>query len=319
MRAVAVSAPHRAPVLAELPKPVPGQGELRVRVEYAALNPGDWQAADAVGNGPETVPLPLVVGVDFAGRVDMIGPGDNRFRVGDRVVGRVCEPGPGRGAYAEYVAVHEDSPVTLVPRRLSLRSAAALPTAGTAAAQLLDASGARNGDSLLIIGAAGGVGTFLTQLAAARGMRVVAAVRGNARLGMTALGAALTVDTSAGPETLGPAVRGAHPDGVDVLVDLVAADPTEFGVHVSLVRDGGTALSTRGAASAAGPAAEGPRVVRTDFRLAPGRDSLERLAAAVADGALRVLVDAELPLEKAPDALDRNRAGGARGKTLFAP
>lgn len=90
MRAIAVSTFGAEPALVELPKPEPGAGEVRVRIEYAALNPCDWQAARGSPDaGPAPRVFPLVVGVDFAGRVDMIGCGANRFRVGDQVFGRI--------------------------------------------------------------------------------------------------------------------------------------------------------------------------------------------------------------------------------------
>ncbi|WP_392671600.1 NADP-dependent oxidoreductase [Streptomyces sp. LN785] len=313
MRAVAVSAFRAEPALVQLPKPDPDAGEVRVRIEYAALNPCDWQLAD---EGPDAVAppvFPLVVGVDYAGRVDMIGRGDNRFRVGDCVFGRVGGTPAGGGTYCDFVSVPQDSAITLVPEGLPLRTAAALPSAGMAAAQLLETAVLRGHESLLIIGAAGGVGSYLTQLASARDLRVLAAVRGDEEHRMRALGAALTIDTTVRP--LEAAVRDACPEGVDALVDLVSATPEAFAAHAALVRDGGIAVTTRGVA---GPAALPTGVGGIDFRLEPTPVLLDVLAAGAAEGVLQVPVDIELPLEKAPQALDRNRAGGARGKTLFA-
>ncbi|MFD6280444.1 NADP-dependent oxidoreductase [Streptomyces sp. NPDC060209] len=312
MRAIAVSAFRAEPRLVELPKPDPEAGEVRVKVEYAALNPLDWQTAD--GAPGEAVPpvFPLVLGTDFAGRVDMIGSGDNTFRVGDPVFGRVTAPPLGRcGAYGEYLCVPQDSAIALVPRDMPLQAAAALPSAGTTAAQILSSTAVRSGLSLLVIGATGGVGSFLTQLAAARGIGVVAAVRGEEGRRMGALGATATVDTTSGPEALAAAVRALYPDGVDALVDLVSTDAASFAAHAALLRDGGVAVTTR---SVAAP----PGVAWSDFRLAPSAVLLDELASAVARGELDVPIDMELPLEKAPQALAQNRAGGARGKTVFA-
>ncbi|MEU1091209.1 NADP-dependent oxidoreductase [Streptomyces sp. NPDC005892] len=317
MRAVAVTALLGEPALVELPKPDPEPGEVRVRIEYAALNPRDWQRADAPAAGSSPQGLPHVLGVDFAGRVDMIGRGPSRFRVGDAVFGRVAHPLPGRGAYADYVSVHQDSPIALVPAGLSLKVAAALPTAGTAACQILAASGAGEGDSLLIVGAAGGIGSYLTQLASARGVRVLAAVRGDERRRMAILGAARTLDVSAGPESLPTAVREGCPQGVDALADLVSETPDAFAAHVALVREGGIALTTRGATGTPGNRTRHVGPPPVDFRLAPSALLLDALAAAVTSGAFVVPIDVELPLEKAPGALAQNRAGGARGKTVF--
>jgi NADPH:quinone reductase-like Zn-dependent oxidoreductase len=314
MRAIAVGAFRADPALVEIPKPEPEAGEVRVRIEYASLNPSDWQAAQgAPDDGPASRVFPMVVGVDFAGRVDMIGSGDNRFRVGDQVFGRVARPNAaGGGTYCDYVSVPQDSAITVVPPGLPLRAAAALPSAGMAAAQILEIAVLRGHESLLVIGAAGGVGSYLTQLAAARDVRVIAAVRGDERGRMTELGAAVTVDITDRP--LEAAVRESCPDGVDALVDLVSTAPDAFASHAALVRGGGIALTTRGVATGAALPAG---VTGIDFRLEPTPVLLDVLAAGAAEGVLRVPVDIELPLEKAPQALDRNRTGGARGKTVI--
>ncbi|WEH34678.1 NADP-dependent oxidoreductase [Streptomyces sp. AM 4-1-1] len=312
MRAIAVDAFRAEPVLTEVPKPDPAAGEVRVKIEYTALNPLDWQCAD--GSLESTAPhvFPLVMGVDFAGRVDMVGHGRSRFRVGDPVFGRVSRPPVGAGTYCEYVCVPQDSVITLVPDGLPLPVAAALPSAGMTAAQILDSVSVACGESLLVIGAAGGVGSCLTQLASAHGIRVLAAVRGDERHRMTALGAAVTIDTTSVP--LEEGVRNAFPDGVEALVDLVTTDAEAFAAHAGLVHDGGVAVSTRGAAERAETS---PCVAAVDFVLDPAPDLLDVLAAGAAEGALTVPIETELPLEKAPQALDRNRAGGARGKTVF--
>ncbi|AVZ74197.1 NADP-dependent oxidoreductase [Streptomyces lunaelactis] len=312
MRAVAVKAFRADPELIQLPKPEPGRGEVLVKVEYAALNPFDWRAADGVLEGRVPHVFPLVMGTDFAGRVDVVGPGDNRFRVGDAVFGQAGRPPVGTGTYAEYVTMPQDAAIAFVPDGLPLRTAALLPTAGMSAAQILEAAGVRAGQSLLVVGAAGGVGSYLTQLAAAGGVRVLAAVRGDEQRRMSALGAAVTVDTTA--QDLAAAVRDACPDGLDGLVDVVSADAGSFAANAALVRSGGRALTTR---SVLDPARLPAGVEGVDFHLRASSALLDTLAAAALDGSLKAPVDAELPLEKAPDALAQSRAGGARGKTVF--
>ncbi|WP_326740674.1 NADP-dependent oxidoreductase [Streptomyces sp. NBC_01022] len=312
MRAIAVSTFRSDPTLVVVPKPDPGPGEVRVRVEYASVNPHDWQFADGALDGLAPQVFPLVVGVDYAGRVDMIGSGDNRFRVGDHVFGRSGGPAAGAGTYCDYVCVPQDSAIALVPRGLESRVAAALPSAGMAAAQILEAVALRGHESLLVIGAAGGVGSCLTQLARARDVRVIAAVRGDERSRMGSLGAAATIDVTEGPAA--EAIRAACPDGVDALADLASATPEAFAAHAEALRPGGIALSTRSVAAGA-PLPD--RVRGVDFRLDPSPVLLDVLAAGAAEGILRVPIDIELPLEKAPQALDRNRTGGARGKTVI--
>ncbi|WP_329400362.1 NADP-dependent oxidoreductase [Streptomyces melanogenes] len=309
MRAVAVQAFGATPEVVHVPKPTPGPGEVLVKIDYAALNPFDWQVADGLLDGRAPHLFPLVLGLDFAGRVDVVGPGENRFVVGDAVYGQAGRPPVGTGTYAEYVTMPHDSTIAGVPDGLTLRAAAALPTAGMTALQILRTGVALEpGDSLLLVGAAGGVGSALTQLAAARDLRVVAVVRGDERERMRALGAVLAIDST--EESVREACGRAVPGGVDAVVDLVSADPESFHAYASLMRPGGAALSTRGAA----PPGKG-----VNFHLTATGALLDTLAAAALAGEVHLPVDAEYPLEKAPEALERNRVGGARGKTLFVP
>ncbi|MGP9019905.1 NADP-dependent oxidoreductase [Streptomyces sp. BR1] len=305
MRAVAVQTFRAEPELVQLPKPEPGPGEVLIKIDYAALNPFDWQVADGLLDGRVPHVFPLVLGLDFAGRVDVVGPGENRFVVGDAVYGQAGRPPVGTGTYAEYVTMPHDTTIAGVPDGLALRAAAALPTSGMTALEILRTTTPLDaGATMLIVGAAGGVGSALTQLAAARDIRVVAAVRGDERERMRALGAAVSVDTTE------QSVREACTGGVDMLVDLVSVDAESFGAYAGLVRSGGTALSTRGAA------APGQGV---NFQLTATGALLDALAEAALAGEVHVPVEAEYPLEKAPEALARNRSGGARGKTLLVP
>ncbi|MFG2498431.1 zinc-binding alcohol dehydrogenase family protein [Streptomyces sp. NPDC048441] len=316
MRAVAVRAFKAEPELVEVPDPVPGPGEVLVRVDYAALNPFDWQAADGLLEGKAPHVFPLVMGMDFAGRVDAVGSDVERFRIGDPVFGQASRPPVGTGSFAEYVTMPQDSVISAVPPGLSMENAAVLPTAGMTAAQILQTAAIRECESLLVIGATGGVGTVLTQLAAARDVRVLAAVRGAEKHRMGALGAAVTIDTTSAD--LAAAVRFEYAEGVDALVDLVSADPESFAAGAALVRDGGVALTTRFAADPAQTSSSSPDGVEViDFELDASSELLDILATAAAKGALDPLIDAEVPLERAPRAIAKNRAGGARGKTVF--
>lgn len=319
MRAVAVREFKAEPELLEVPDPVPGPGEVLVRVDYAALNPFDWQVADGLLEGTVPHVFPLVMGMDFAGRVDAVGAGTDRFRIGDAVFGQASRPPVGAGSFAEYVTMPQDSVISAVPADLSLESAAVLPTSGMTAVQILQTAAIRECESLLVIGATGGVGTALTQLAADRGMRVLAAVRGEEKHRMGALGAAVTIDTTSAD--LAAAVRFEYAEGVDALIDLVSAGPESFAAGAALVRDGGVALTTcfatDPAQTTADPAQTPDGVGVLSFELDAGSELLDILATAAAKGALKPLIDAEVPLEKAPRAIAKNRAGGARGKTVF--
>jgi NADPH:quinone reductase-like Zn-dependent oxidoreductase len=310
MRAVAVREFRAEPEVIDVPRPEPGPGELLVRVDTAGLNPFDWQIID--GALAEVFPhtFPLVVGMDFAGHVESAGPGVSRFSAGDAVFGQVKVVAG--GSYAEYAIVAETGAVAAVPEGLSLRAAAALPTAGSTALGILQAARVRAGESLLVVGAAGGVGSYLTQLAAANDVRVLAAVRGNEQQRMGSLGAAVVIDSTV--DKVAERVREEYPDGVDALVDLVS-DDSAFAHNAALVHNGGVALTSRQVADTEALKSAGVEGINYENGITTAQ--LAQLAAEVADGRLKVAVDAEVPLAEAPAAVRKSRSGGARGKTVI--
>lgn len=299
MRAVTVSDFGAKPQLTEQPVPEPGPGEVLVRMSAAGLNPFDWKVID--GAFPDTV-FPLVVGTDGAGTVERVGPGVTALRPGDPVFGQFGDPGRGRGSYAERAVARVDA-LAPPPRTIALSEAAAVPTAGTTALNLVD----RVGDArrLLIVGATGGVGTFATQLAAARGITVIATATADKADLMRALGAAEIVDHTAGPI----ADRLTAP--VDAVIDLVS-DTRGLRELLGVVSPGGTVLSPVFAVPEEGL----PGVDAANFRNEAGTQRLEDLAQEIDAGRIRVLIGDTVTLPQAPDALARSRTGRARGKTV---
>src|SRR5262249_13640999 len=154
-------------------------------------------------------------------------------------------PPLGHGTFAEYTSAPADSIVAKLPEAVTSVQGAALPTAGLTAQQLATAAGLSAGQQVLINGAAGGVGSFLVQLAAAAEGTVIATARPDDIDRMVRLGASEVVDYTEAP--LGDAVRFAHPDGVDVLFDLVSDGPRLADLS-QVVRTGGVVYSTVGAA-----------------------------------------------------------------------
>jgi NADPH:quinone reductase-like Zn-dependent oxidoreductase len=294
MRAVVVNKYGEAPVVAEVPTPQPGAGQVLIKLTAAGMNPmdrtlatGDWR--------PMPATFPMVLGADGAGVVGTLGEGAARFSAGDNVFGQLLiAPLASAGTYAQYVAVSEDAPLALVPDRLDLVVAAALPSAGMTALSIVeDVLGALTGKILLIVGAGGGVGSFATQFAVNAGAHVIANVREAAAARMRKYGAAETVDHTLTP--LADAVRKTHPDGIDVLLDL-ASDRDAFAALAALIRPGGTAVTTKFVADTA--ALESARVTGVNFALHdfdPGSEGrprvssqlLDRVAHAVSTGANR--------------------------------
>ena len=178
MRAIAVAKIGDRPSLMHLPEPTPGEGEVLVHLGAAGVNPVDWKIADGGFLGQMPHVFPLILGIDGAGTVEAVGPGVKRLAVKDHVFGQFFHPPVGIGTFAEHVAAPETLGISLRPRGMSVDQAAAVPTAGMTALQAIDLLGLGAGESLLILGAAGGVGSFAVQLASQRGITTLAASRG---------------------------------------------------------------------------------------------------------------------------------------------
>jgi NADPH2:quinone reductase len=296
MRAATVTEYGATPVVAEIPTPEPEQGQVLIKLRAAGMNPMDlWLASGAWKPMPAT--FPMVLGADCAGVVEQLGEGSSRYAVGDDLFGQLLIPPLGSaGTYTEYVAVSEDAPLARVPTGLDDVVAAALPTAGGAGLALVDELEPLAGKTVLIVGAGGGVGSFATQFAANAGGNVIANVRGDDAERMRGYGAKETIDRRV--VALPAGVRKAHPGGIDVLIDLVDADAAGFAALASLVRPGGTAMSTNYVADEAGLGAGG--VTGINFALQMSSELLERLAQAVIDGRIVTPPLLESPWKKCP-------------------
>ncbi|MFG2140316.1 NADP-dependent oxidoreductase [Streptomyces sp. NPDC048650] len=312
MRAVAVSAFGEQPQLVELPQPEPGPGEVLVRMAAAGLNPYDWKLADGMFGPAVPAVFPLVMGTDGAGEVLAVGTGVRRFTAGDAVFGQFQRPDRGGGSYCE-IAVADEQAIAPAARSVTYATSAAVPTAGTTAYNLVEETRVSEGRRVLIVGATGGVGTFATQLAAGRGAEVLVTARPAMAELMRNLGAAETFDHTAGP--VADQVLAAHPDGVDVLIDMTSG-PDEFVGLTRTVRDGGTAVSLIGSADADVLTEHNLRGF--NFVNRPSPQLLDILAGQIDAGRLTVLVGREVPLEEAPDAIAASRTGRAQGKTVIA-
>jgi len=315
MRAVAVRAAGDTPELMELAKPPAAAGEVLVRLMAAAVNPMDWQIAGGLFEGRMPHTFPLILGVDGVGQVEATGDGVRGLAAGDIVHGQFFGATVGRGTFAEFVSVAEDTEygaIQRVPDGIPAEIAAALPTAGMTALGALRFAGLQAGQVILILGATGGVGSLATQLAAAAGACVIATARPSAAGWIRELGASETADYTAGD--LVQRVRTAHPGGVDVLLDLVGGQDS-FAAAASLVKDGGVAVSVAFGASPQLLASERIRV--TNYMMRDKTGLLAQITAQAAAGRIKVPVQREVPLAQVPGVLAENRAGGARGKTVI--
>jgi NADPH:quinone reductase-like Zn-dependent oxidoreductase len=208
--------------LTDLPRPVPGRGEVLVRVAASGVNPLDTKIRAGAADHAR-VAVPAVLGIDLAGTVVELGPGTNdRFDVGDEVYGMAGGVGPHQGSLAQYAAVDADL-LAHKPGRLTMAEAAALPLAIiTAWEGLVDRAGVQAGDLVLVHGGGGGVGNVAVQLAKARGAVVFATEVGAGLDTVRSLGAEPIDARAVAPEMYLETATGGR--GFDVVFDTRGGD-----------------------------------------------------------------------------------------------
>jgi NADPH:quinone reductase-like Zn-dependent oxidoreductase len=245
--------------LREVPEPHAGPGEVRVRVAAAGLNPMDWGIAarpEAAARFGITVPAGF--GSDFAGVVDEAGAGTAGFAAGDRVYGGAL----GRAA-ADFVVVKVPGALFHTPDGISDEVASTLPVAGFTAAAAVAAIGLRPGDTVLIGGAAGGVGVFAVQLAKLAGATVI----GTASEGTFEFLRQLGAEPVAYGPGLADRVRALAPAGVTAATDLFGTETAEAALALGVPPE----RSPRSPRAPTLPAAYDPPAPPTRGRM-PGAD-----------------------------------------------
>jgi NADPH:quinone reductase-like Zn-dependent oxidoreductase len=303
MKAVAVETFDTAPIVRDdLAEPKPTGKSILVRVHAASVNPVD--NAIAVGMLKETVEhdFPVILGRDYAGTVEHVGTEVSDYAPGDEVYGfvPVANPTVHDGSWAELITVLPPMSIAPKPSSVDFATAGAAPISAIAALIAIDALKISEGDTVLIVGATGGIGSVAVQLAAQAGATVVAPAFVEDADYLSDLGAAELPDRNADIITT---VREAHPHGVDALLDLVSHAPGAFD---AVLGDGARVASTNDAAG------EGPG--RTNVLAAPTPENLHRLAELLEAGTLKVHIDQTFDIDHAADALQTLASGRVRGK-----
>ncbi len=273
----------------DLPEPAVGDDELLVRVHASSVNPVDmWIAAGALAEMADHE-FPVVLGRDYAGVVEQAGSGVSRFAVGDEVYGYVPHVNPAvrDGAWAELITVPEGGHVAAKPVGLDFTQAGAAALVGITAMLVFDALALQSGETVLVVGATGGVGSLFVQLAADTGAHVIAPALPEDHDFLKGLGVHELVDRE---DDVSYLVREAHPDGIDAILDCAGGSADE-----SLLREGGRIASPTGAAG------EGPG--RFNVMASPSPENLELLAGLLDAGTLRVPIQRTYALEQAGEAL----------------
>jgi len=304
--------------LSDIPTPTPGPNEILVNVRAAALNPVDWHLVRGV-----PFPVRMMVGGllrpkgtrgvagDFAGTVAAVGSNTTEFAVGDPVFGHSEKA----GALAEYLAVPADK-VARKPERLTFEQAAAVPLAAMTALQILRKANVHSGHRVLLVGAAGGIGTFGVQLARATGAHVTGVQSTSACDLVRSLGADRVIDYTKEDFTAGEA-------RYDIVFDNVSTRALRDVLRV--ITPGGTLIPNGGGSPDHNVLAGFIRLLVTKPFVSqkimmgvtrPNRADLQTLADMIQAGSLTPVIDRCYPLAAAADAMRYLEAGHAHGKIV---
>ncbi|MFB6280870.1 MAG: zinc-binding alcohol dehydrogenase family protein [Haloferacaceae archaeon] len=323
MRAVRVREHGGPSVLsvAEVPRPDPGRGEVRIDVERSGVNFADIEKRR--GRYPDPPEPPYVPGIEVAGRIDAVGAGVGR-RPGERVAAIID-----RGGYAEYATAPADALIG-VPAGVGLGAAAGVPVGClTAHNALFEWGGLEPGERVLVHAAAGGVGTAAVQLAADAGATVFGTASTAEKLSLAAdLGADHAIDYTA-TDVAARIADITDGEGVDLVLDGVGGDA--FYAGLDALADCGRIVAY-GLASGDVPTVATPRLLFGNravlgYHLGHAREhapervraGLDRLTDRLAAGAVEVTVGAEYPLADAAEAHRAVEARETRGKVLLSP
>jgi NADPH:quinone reductase-like Zn-dependent oxidoreductase len=290
----------------EVERPAPGAGQVLLKVAATSFNPVDDHIR--LGVLAEAIPttLPVTPGLDVAGTVAELGEGVSGLQVGDQVIAML--PLNEHGGTAEYAVVSAGL-VTAAPRSITLTDAAALPLTGLAARQAsVELAGIKAGQTVLVIGAGGAVGSIVVQLAVQAGAKVTAVDGPQHTDRLTGYGAARVVgplDLDAGPAAVG--------GPFDVVVNHVRFGPDDLAKLTSYVADGGIVVSSAGAIPA-----DDARSVRTAaVWVGPDASHLADLVSRIDNGVLKLHIVDRRPMEDLPAIHQASANGKLPGKTVI--
>lgn len=296
--------------IAESPLPVPGDGEVLIRVHGAGLNPIDWKTRLGLGFVASQIEnsLPWTPGYDAAGEVVATADDVTTLVPGDRVMGMIGFP-VAAGAYAEYAIANAED-LAIVPEELDLMAAAGVPLAALTAWQaLFEVARLESGQKILVLAGAGGVGHFAVQFALERGAHVIATASAHNRDFLAGLGVHEVIDYHASD-------IADECYGLDVVLDLVGGDTGKRALH-TLAESGVLVTIPTNTADEVVSAAEAMGLRAHGIRVRPDAFHLDEIAELIEDGDVKVHVDRVFPLDQVSDAHNLLQAGHVRGKLVI--
>lgn len=294
----------------EMDRPEPGEGEVLVRVKSAGVNPVD--AAITRGMLKDVIPagFPAIPGWDVAGVVEERGHSARRFSVGDEVFAYARRPTIQHGTFAEYISIPE-SYLAKRPKEISMEAAGGIPLVGLTAYQsLFEVGDMKKGETVLILGASGGVGSMAIQLAKNAGAKVIGVASEKNHSYMKELGVDSEIDYR--NQHVGEAVSKITPDGVDLIFHCSRGDSLDQSKET--LKQGGRLVSITNSKPD----------VRDDIRfnyvfVEPNAVQLEHLRELIDSGEIKVHVSETYSLENAGKALKQIESLHTKGKIVITP
>lgn len=298
------------PGLRDLPRPEPGEGQIAVRVNGSSVNPIDNAIASGGLRRMAEYEFPVILGRDFAGVVEDVGDAVDAYTTGDHVFGFLAatDPKVHDGAWTELALVPTaGGHVTKKPAEVDFASAGAASVAGLTALAAINALDLKERETVLIVGAAGGVGSFAVQLAKRAGAHVIAPGFPEDEGFLVDLGADHVIPRDG---DVAAQARELESGGVAALIDTVSYSPEELEVYAAALADGGRVASPTSAAG------EGPG--RHNVSGSGDNGAIETLARLLEDGALRVPIQRTYGLNDAGTALADLPSEHTQGKLAVA-
>jgi NADPH:quinone reductase-like Zn-dependent oxidoreductase len=302
MKAIRIHEYGKADILKleEVPRLAISENQILVKIRDAGVNPIDWKIREGYLKQVTPASFPLTIGQDFAGEVTELGKAVKRFGIGDRIFGFA------QGAYAEYAAAIESN-VAAMPLPMDFATAAALPTAGLTGLQIMrDVVCARPGMTILIHGAAGGVGSFATQIANSFGAKVIGTASGDDIGYLKSLRVYEIIDYKG--ERFEDKARG-----VDAVVDLVGGET--LARSYAVVKRGGVLVTTVQPIDEFAAKRAGIRAVHLVMK--PNAADLAELADLVVRGAVKPRLAQTMSLSEAREAQELSERGKIHGKVIL--